>query len=272
MLDGSGGLSFNVMRWLSDQDVALIMLDYQGEVVSVVGGGGSAIKPERLIWQMETRNDPERRLIFCCGLITAKIEASLMTLRQSIPNSQARDLAIAHADAALHRLQSGTIATVDEVRMIEAGAAASYFRAWADLPVLWRYRSKYPVPDNWLTIGARGTGGAGGHPNRNATHPVNAMLNYAYGLLNSQVHLEAVADGYDPRRGIMHHDREDKGAFAWVFDMIEPRRSVVDAALLKFVLGNQFRGSDFHVSTDGICRVAPQLARAVAAAISQNLK
>ena len=52
-------------------------------------------------------------------------------------------------------------------------------------------------------------------------------------------------------------------AFAWVFDMIEPRRAVVDTAILKFVLRTPLTGADFVVQGSGVCRVAPQLARRI---------
>jgi hypothetical protein len=34
--------------------------------------------------------------------------------------------------------------------------------------------------------------------NRNAAHPINAILNYAYAMLESQVRIKGVAEGYDP--------------------------------------------------------------------------
>lgn len=268
MLDGSGTLTFDVLTWLSQQRIPLIRLDYQGNVESVIGGAGFAMDPAKVQWQIETRNDPKRRLEFSCGLIAAKLRASLETLRAVVPDSAARHVAIVRTEASLSRLEAGSVRTVDELRMVEAAAAASYFNAWNGLPLKWRSKWKYPVPDTWLTIGARGSTGRGrAISNRNAKHPVNAVLNYAYGMLNSQVHIEAVADGFDPRRGIMHHDREDRDAFAWVFDMIEPRRAQVDAAVLNFVLKTPLTGADFIVRSDGVCRLAPQLARAVAASI-----
>jgi CRISPR-associated protein Cas1 len=271
LLDAVGGLSFEVVRWLSEQNIPLVMLDYQGDVVSVIGGG-SAIHPEKLQWQIETRNDPDLRLAFSVELIVAKIRGSVATLRTVIPHGAARTVAIATAEATIRRLEAGDVNSVDELRMIEAHAAASYFKAWAGLPIIWRYRFKYPVPDAWRTVGARNTLGSGRSlSNRNAKHPVNAMLNYAYGLLYSHVHIEAMAEGYDPRRGIMHHDREDKDAFAWVFDMVEPRRPIMDAAVLRFALGNQFRGCDLAVRSDGVCRLAPQLAKTIAAEVSAVL-
>jgi hypothetical protein len=48
------------------------------------------------------------------------------------------------------------------------------------------------------------------------------MLNYVYGVLQSQLQIEAIAAGYDPTLGIMHHGY--KGSPALVFDLMEPRR------------------------------------------------
>jgi len=59
----------------------------------------------------------------------------------------------------------------------------------------------------------------------------------------------------------MHHDREDTQAF--VYDLIEPRRPVVDASVLKFLRKQEFTGADFTLRVDGVCRVSPQLARTI---------
>ena len=189
----------------------------------------------------------------------------MKTLREVIPESTARTVAINYAEGTLDRIRCGRIASVDDLRMTEATTAARYFTAWQGLPLKWRSRWKHPVPDAWMTIGPRGSSGRGNFvKNRNAKHPVNSILNYAYGMLVSQMHIAAVAEGYDPRRGIMHHDREEADAFAWVFDVMEPRRAEVDGKVLKFVLNTQLTGADFILRPDGVCRVTPQLARLVA--------
>ncbi|WP_421935596.1 CRISPR-associated endonuclease Cas1 [Phenylobacterium sp.] len=266
MLDGSGSISFDVLTWLSEQNMPLVRLDYQGGVVSVIGGSGFAMQPEKLLWQFETRNDPTRRLEFSRQLIREKLTGTLTTLREVIPSRRERDLAVAKAETTIVRIDAGHFSSVDELRIAEATCAASYFSAWQGLPLRWRQKIKHPIPDDWLTIGPRNTLGKKGRylSNRNARHPVNAVLNYAYGMLRSQVHIEAVAAGFDPGRGVMHHDRDDGDAFAWVFDMIEPRRAEVDAKVLKFMLDTPLKGADFVIRSDGVCRLVPQLARRVA--------
>jgi CRISPR/Cas system-associated endonuclease Cas1 len=92
------------------------------------------------------------------------------------------------------------------------------------------------------------------------------MLNYAYALMNAQVRAEVAADGYDPRLGIMHETRPD--ALAYVLDMIELRRPLVDRAVLRFVFANVFSGADFSIRDDGVCRLTPQLARQLCSVVS----
>ena len=183
-----------------------------------------------------------------------------------MPDSSARAIAIARAEGCINLLRNGRLKSVEDVRMVEAQAAASYFRAWKSISLKWRSLWKHPIPDNWLTIGSRGTlSRAKLATNRNARHPVNAMLNYAYGVLYSKGHIDALVRGFDPRRGIMHHDRDDGDALAMVFDLVEPSRPTVDAAVLKFIQIEPLRPADFVVNSSGVCRLVPGLARAIAA-------
>ena len=263
MLDGSGSISFDVLSWLSAQGIPLIRIDWQGDVISTIGGPGSAYLPERVAWQIGTRADNEARLAFCCDLIVAKIENSATTLRTALPNTAARSTALEVADLVMERLKRRQVGSVMDVHMAEARAAGAYFKAWKGLPIRWKGLKQRPVPDRWLQAETRRSFSLRFRStNRNASHPVNAMLNYAYAILHSQVQTELVAAGYDPARGVMHESRLDSRAF--VLDMIEPRRPVVDAAILKFVAANAFSGADFTIRTDGVCRLAPQLARRVA--------
>ena len=130
------------------------------------------------------------------------------------------------------------------------------------MPLRWKGLKHRPVPERWLTAETRRSYSLRiRSTNRNASHPVNAMLNYGYAVLHSQVQAGLVADGYDPARGVMHESRPDSRAF--VLDMIEPRRPVADAAILKFVAANALSPSDFAIRSDGVCRLAPQLARRI---------
>jgi CRISP-associated protein Cas1 len=154
---------------------------------------------------------------------------------------------------------------VTELRALEANAAAAYFRAWRGIPIEWRGTSRRPIPETWKEIGPR-TSPFHVAGNRNAAHPVNAVLNYAYAVLQSQIQIGAVAEGYDPTIGIMHERRD--GSSAFIFDLMEPERPVVDRKVLEFIKGYVFDPADFVIRSDGVCRINPEMARCVVGVVS----
>jgi CRISPR-associated endonuclease Cas1 len=261
MLDGSGSISFDVLSWLAEQDVALIRLDWRGGVVCVMSRTGYAANPYRVLWQRETRADEKRRMEFSTALITRKIENSILTLEKSVRKTDAWNRAMESAYSTLTRLDQRQPKTISELRVLEAGAAAAYFRAWKGTPIRWRNTRKRPIPEKWREIGQRKsifhtTG------NRNAAHPVNAMLNYAYTVLQSEIQMSAISEGYDPTIGIMHEEHRDSAAF--VFDLMEQSRPEVDRNLLRMLNSQSFHSADFSICRNGICRLAPQMARYIA--------
>jgi CRISPR/Cas system-associated endonuclease Cas1 len=101
--------------------------------------------------------------------------------------------------------------------------------------------------------------------NRGATHPVNAMLNYAYGVLMARTQVQLIAEGYDPTIGILHGRESERGTYpAFALDRMEPMRPVADRAVLELVGTTTFNGGDFAIQPDGVCRLNPELARRVA--------
>lgn len=270
LLDGSGSISFDVLSWLAQQNVPLIRLSWNGEVTCVVGGSGFTAYREKVRWQMETRADACQRLAFSMDLVRRKIENSVTTLSVAIPTTPLRDTALAKADEALDTLAAKRPRDVTSLRSIEAQCAYAYFRAWRGVPIKWKGTARRPVPEHWRTFDAR-TSLANGRKmkNANATHPLNAILNYAYAVLQSDRQIQAIADGYDPRIGIMHHEqRREEPAF--VFDLMEPARPNVDRAVLDFVQSSTFHPADFVITAAGVCRLNPEMARCVAALASTN--
>jgi CRISPR-associated protein Cas1 len=267
ILDGSGSVSFDVLHWLSEQQVALICLNWRGEVVTVAGGAGQAVNSKNLRWQLETRADPRRRLAFAIGIIRQKVEASLVTLTECLPDTAARRTALGLAKTTLEQLAVAPPSEINLLRGYEGTAAAAYFNAWRGLEITIREMARRPVPDAWRRFDSRSSLANGRKPkNQNASDPINAMLNYAYGVLQAQVQLRVAAQGFDPYSGIMHHGRRD--APAYVFDLMESERPKVDAALLRFVAQTEFSGADFTLRSDGVVRLSPQLARRLCTLVS----
>jgi CRISPR-associated protein Cas1 len=265
LLDGSGSISFDVLSWLAEQKVSLIRIDWKGDIVCVAGASGCSANPFRVRWQLETRENPDQRNDFCRSIITKKIEASISTLEKSIPCSDKWERAMKSAYAGLSRLEENPPEGISELRVLEANCAAAYFRSWVGMPIKWRGTSRRPIPKNWHFISSRSSPYhlAG---NRNAAHPVNAILNYAYAALESDIRIKTISDGYDPTIGIMHEGSD--GSSKFIFDLMEPERPKIDRAVLDFVEGHTFDTADFVIRTDGVCRLNPEMARMLVARVS----
>lgn len=82
----------------------------------------------------------------------------------------------------------------------------------------------------------------------------------------SQIQINAVAEGYDSTIWIMHEARD--GSSAFVFDLMEPERPVIDRKVLEFVKGHVFDPADFAIRTDGVCRLNPEMAWCVVGLVS----
>lgn len=262
MLDGSGNITFDVLNWLAEQNVTLTRLTWRGEIATVSAPNGYAANPHRVQWQRETRADHAARMAWCIDLISSKIEGCILALEKAIPRSSRWNAAMERAYADLSTLELTPPRDIAGLRIIEANSAVAYFRAWRDIPIKWRGLTRNPIPDDWKTVGAR-TSEFALAGNRNASHPVNAMLNYAYTVLESQQRLKAVAEGYDPTIGIMHEG--GNGASAFIFDIMEPERSKIDRAMMNFIRIHTFHPADFTLRSDGVVRLNPQLARTLTA-------
>jgi CRISP-associated protein Cas1 len=133
--------------------------------------------------------------------------------------------------------------------------------------IRWRGTTRRPIPDDWRSIVQRSS------PlhlsrNRNASHPINAILNYAYAALESEIRIKAISEGYDPTIGIMHEGND--GSSKFIFDLMEPERPQVDRKVLDFVRSNVFDPADFVIREDGVCRLNPEMARMAVAMVASE--
>ena len=263
LLDGSGSLSFDVLNWLGEQGIALARITGDSGLAVMASGAGFAANSQNLRWQFDMRSDNAKRIDFARDLIARKLANSTATLEAQFPDTQAGATAITKAHTAIDRLNADDITDMNIIRAIEGEAASAYWAAWAGIELRWTAQTRYPVPAEWLSYRSRSSVLTGHKKkNRKASHPINAMLNYAYAVRAAQIQIQVVADGFDPNAGIMHHYRDDFPAY--VYDLIEPERPKVDSAILTFARSRSFSGADFIIRKDGACRLSPQLARTVA--------
>jgi CRISP-associated protein Cas1 len=113
--------------------------------------------------------------------------------------------------------------SVDDVIKIEARMALEY---WSN----WRFDLKHRKrnwPPQWTQFCYRASQISGGP--RHATHPVNAVLNYAYSVVAAQITRTLIASGFDSSAGFLHADAQ--GRHSLTYDVLELLRADIDAAI-----------------------------------------
>lgn len=177
-----------------------------------------------------------RGLVFARASIMAKLlnQQNLLRYVGKYRRALDHDLYLSTLDAALaigelaDDVSAVDGANVDERRLqlmnLEAQAGKRYWDAMKRLLIT--------VPD-WK-----------GRAHRGATDPVNACLNYGYGILYGQVETAISLAGLDPYAGFVHADRAGKPSM--VFDLIEEfRQPAVDRAVIAlFNRGEPIRMDD----------------------------
>jgi CRISPR-associated endonuclease Cas1 len=255
--DADGSISFDVLTWCATRDIPIVWLTWQAEVVTVAGDPGLSRDVDLARAQLRLI-DSGQALAVATDLIRKKLEGQRETLA-AFP-----DLLTPAVDRFLtdtrDSLETDPPETPEALRWREAQAAKAYFTAWRALPLRWKGTSRHPISATWNQIGPRLSSITG--TARHATHPVNALLNYAYGMLESQVRRAIILAGLDPTLGVLHVSQP--GRRALVYDLMEPLRPRVDRKVLTFLTEHTFHPKDLIREANGVCRVHPQLARTIA--------
>lgn len=259
LLDGSGSITLDVLAWLAQQSIPLIQLDYRGAVRAAIGTSGFGTDPGLLALQVRAASDPATVAAVATWFVREKLLASAATLKACVAPSESRTAALGHIAGAVDRLHAPWAGSKEALLGIEGKCAQAYFNTWRDLPIRWKGTGRKPIPPAWSVIGPRYSGAQ--KTSRAAIHPAQAMFNYAYAVLESQIRIAVSASGLDPATGFLHQVLSDRPAL--ILDLLEPLRPAIDAIVVRFLNSETFHPADFTIGRDGTCRLHPALARRV---------
>jgi CRISPR/Cas system-associated endonuclease Cas1 len=254
-----GFVTFDALRWLRDTGVAFSQLDWNGTVIIASGPRG--------------RDQPDLRraqALVCSGAVPGTADAitcEILRVKLCGQAEVARLLGFEEASATISGLAEGIARDTDGTRALslEAEAAWSYWSLWERMPVRFARRNPQRLgpngrwrpgrPDPWLTFGSR-TSLLSTKPSR-ATTPGNALLNYLYAILESEMTIALLAQGLDPGIGIVHADIDGRASLA--LDAIEAIRPHVEYWLFTYFQATAFANRDFHELPDGEVRLSHPL-------------
>jgi CRISPR-associated endonuclease Cas1 len=254
-----GFVTFDALRWLRDTGVAFSQLDWNGTVVIASGPRG----PDQ--------PDLRRSQALVCSSVVPKtadaIACEILRVKLCGQADVAGLLGFEEPSVAISGLAEGIARETNGRRAlsIEAEAAWIYWNLWERMPVRFARRNPQRLgpsgrwrpgrPDPWLTFGSR-TSLLSGKQSR-ATTPGNALLNYLYAILESEMTVALLTRGLDPGIGMFHADIDGRSSLA--LDAIEAVRPYVEYWLFTYIQATAFANRDFHELPDGEVRLSHPL-------------
>lgn len=264
----TGTVSLDALRWLRDVGCAFIQVDGDGAIITASGGSG--LDDPRLRRAQALAMGNETGVTIARDLLTRKLTGQAATLDRFVSSADIGTVAESRASGTASSIRSDLAAmldttTITDLRGLESQAAARYWGAWAMVPVRWAKRDRERIPEHWQSAGVRSSPLTGSP--RLATTPVQAMLNYAYAMLEAETRIALLTVGLDPGIGIVHADQRARDSLA--LDVMEAVRPDVDLWLLDTLASRTFARDDFHETRQGVCRLMPPLARLLAGTAPQ---
>jgi CRISPR-associated protein Cas1 len=252
----SGFVSLDVFRWCRDAKVAVVVIDDDAELLLTPGDYGT---DDARLRRLQAAPPAELARDIATELLTAKLAGQALLLRDALDRDALSDTVHGVIDA-MHAAED-----IDELRQLEASAAACYFDAWYSHPATtlrFTTRDSARVPAHWLVYEGRRSVLTNGASARSADRPLNSLLNLTYRFAEIECRLALITMGLDPGMGFIHTDMPNRDSLA--LDVLEPLRPNVERLTLQLVAERTFTRADFVERTDGSVRIAPALVQQLA--------
>jgi len=250
ILTDTGTITLEAIRWCADVGIAVVQLDRDGRtLLSATAPGNDDARLRRA--QAAAPSSP-----IGIQITRALLEAKLAGQANIARDLLDQDRIAEHLDDLAAQLETadGLVACRD----LEAQAANLYFGAWAaGVHCRFAEQERDKAPKHWFAFASRRSLIQHSSTPRGAADPINALLNYGYGLAEIECRLAALAVGLDPGMGIVHTDKKYRDSLA--LDLLEAIRPAVERNILTLLASRYFVAGDFHETREGSCRLVPPL-------------
>ena len=251
VLFGNVTITTPALAALFEREIPVTFLSHGGWFRGIAHGLGHR-NVELRTAQYRASFDDSFCLRFSRDLVAAKIANQRTILRRNGRDEPGRALALDRLSAA--RKSTGRASFLGELLGMEGDAAATYFRAFAEL--LTPPAARAPDEPVVFHFDARNR--------RPPTDPINAMLSLAYAMLARHLTVALASVGLDPYRGFYHAPRYGRPALA--LDIMEPFCPIIaDSVVLSVVNTGELGPDDFVIAATGTALAAPGRRRFVEA-------
>ncbi|HLM21748.1 MAG TPA: CRISPR-associated endonuclease Cas1 [Propionibacteriaceae bacterium] len=260
---GDGMITTEAMAWCHNLGIGLVVCDRAA--APLLAGGpalyrhGSLTKAQALA----TVNGTAMRVVHT--LLDRRLADQARITRTHLDRPDCADA------IDVFRTELRNTGNAEQAMVVEMQAADQYWSAWNHAVHLnFAAQDRRRVPHYWLTFGGRTTPLVEAGTNRHAATPTNAMINFGMRLAEIETTLACHALGLDPYIGLAHANHPHRPAF--VLDLMEAVRGVVEETVWQLTMSRTFRKADFAEGPTGEVRILPPFSHAFAAGLLPSLR
>ena len=262
VIDGhTGNITFEAIRWLMKHDITVTMLNWNGNLLGATLP--QTPKAGRLrVMQYRKYIDSNARYEVAAKIVNQKIANSYNLLKELARYYDVLDVKLIEKTFAAEEVnynQNQTGESNNNLLMMYEGRIATFYwdclsKVFNKLYPAFIFKSRKNKSYSW---------------NMNASDEVNALLNYGYAILESEVRKDINAVGLDLAVGFLHEHDESKEPL--VYDMQELFRWLIDMSVLQLLEEKKLRKSDFIVTENYHIRFKEPTAKALIEKIKLNM-
>ena len=267
ILDGhTGNITFEAMRWLSKHNINLTLLNWNGQLLANV-------MPEQpksgklRIKQYQKYLDSQNRFEIAMKIIQTKVEHSLNLLEElsrfyeSININKIRKSAEKEDLFLLEIMKNSenqdVSKSIKQLMTYEGRIAGIYLE---NITKIFNQLSpEFNFTGRKNKVSSR---------NYNASDEINALLNYGYAILESEIRKAVNSVGLDYSIGFLHEINQSRTPL--VYDIQELFRWLIDASVIQLLEEKKIKDFDFIITENYHTRLGENVAKLLIEKINSN--
>jgi len=205
-----GWISFPALKWLASWNINVIMLDDLGRLYCNINQVEGQSYPLIRQMQYDCFRNKQKVLQLQKWIVSHKITAQIMLMREL-------DFDTEYMEKQFALLPK--VNTVRKISAIESHVSTEYYSNLATYFDRINPELGFKSRVNPMTF-----------RKNDASDVINALLNYGFAILKTEIAKQLNANGLDCYVGFMHHNHA--GYTSLVYDMVEPFRHLVDKSVI----------------------------------------
>ena len=267
IIDGhTGNITFEAMRWLSKHNINLTLLNWNGQLLANVMSEQPKSGKLR-IKQYQKYLDDADRFEIALKIVQAKVEQSLNLLEELSKYYESVDFvkirkSVEKEDLFLLGIMKNSekqaiSKSIKQLMTYEGRIAGIYHD---NLTAIFnQLYSEFNFTGRKNKINSR---------NYNASDEINALLNYGYAILESEIRKAINRIGLDYSIGFLHEINQSRTPL--VYDIQELFRWLIDVSVIQLLEEKKIKKSDFIITENYHTRLGEDVAKLLIEKINSN--